>query len=148
MVSKVISIPSTAMPRGNCFFILAYKKSKKSCSTLHRFENNWLQTSNKQEETVNVWSVSFPSRTEYGNFENDSILGFLGQSIREWQEKLGCYQRQPALSENFWRISLYVNDDAIANFTVCYVKFHQIEGNGKKFRHICTCSRASHSVNT
>ena len=41
-----------------------------------------------------------------------------------------------ALIENFWRISLYVTDDAIFRKALCDVKFRQIEGNGWKFRHI------------
>ena len=40
--------------------------------------------------------------------------------------------RPYARLERFWRISLYVTDDAI----MCDVKFSQIEGNGRKFRHI------------
>ena len=34
------------------------------------------------------------------------------------------------------RISLYVTDDAIAKLHICDVKFSQIEGNGRKLRHI------------
>ena len=39
------------------------------------------------------------------------------------------------LLEKFWRISLYVTYDAIAKL-YCDVYFSQIEGNGRKFRHI------------
>ena len=39
------------------------------------------------------------------------------------------------LLEKFWRISLYVTDDAISKLYVT-VRFRQIEGNSRKFRYI------------
>ena len=41
----------------------------------------------------------------------------------------------PALLETFWRISLYVTDDTMMVYK-CDEKFSQIEGNGRKLRHI------------
>ena len=50
------------------------------------------------------------------------------------QKKLNTVK---ALSEKFWGILLNVIDDAIAKlYHVCDVKFSQIEGNGRTFRHI------------
>ena len=40
-----------------------------------------------------------------------------------------------ALLEKFWRISLYVTDDTMMVYK-CDEKFSQIEGNGRKLRHI------------
>ena len=40
------------------------------------------------------------------------------------------------LLEHFWRILLYVPDYAIAKLYVTLVKFSQIQGNGRTFRHI------------
>ena len=40
------------------------------------------------------------------------------------------------LLDKFWRIWLYVADNAIAKLYVTYVKFRQKEGNGGKCRHI------------
>ena len=51
--------------------------------------------------------------------------------VRDRSRKLS--EEGAALSEKFWRISLYVTDDTIA---VCDEKFSQIEGNGRKFGHI------------
>ena len=39
------------------------------------------------------------------------------------------------LLEKFWRILLFVTDDAISKLYVT-VRFRQIEGNSRKFRHI------------
>ena len=40
-----------------------------------------------------------------------------------------------ALLAKFWRISLYLTDDAYCK-ALCDVKFRHIEGYGRKFRHI------------
>ena len=40
------------------------------------------------------------------------------------------------LLDKFWRIWLYVADNAIAKLYVTYVKFRHLEGNGRKCRHI------------
>ena len=54
--------------------------------------------------------------------------------VRDRSRKLS--EEGAALSEKFWRISLYVTDDTIAQIYVCDEKFSQIEGNGRKFGHI------------
>ena len=53
------------------------------------------------------------------------------------------YRSLAALLEKCWRISLYLTDDAIAKEALCDVKFRQIEGNDRKFRHIELTSIAS-----
>ena len=50
------------------------------------------------------------------------------------------------LLEKFWRISLYSTDDAIAKLYICDVKFSQIEGNGRNFRHIASSVKFSNGV--
>ena len=66
--------------------------------------------------------------------ENTRVKGVGG--IKKYH-KSGCYKqkghvrRDHALLEKFWRISMFVTEDAIAKLHVWNVKFNQIEGNGR-----------------
>ena len=50
------------------------------------------------------------------------------------------YSTDTTRLERFWRISPHVTEDAFAKLYM-WVKFSQIEGNGRKFRHICRANQ-------
>ena len=89
------------------------------------------------------WHTGKKNKQLYSIIVQNGCLTFFSS---KWDQELHCTLAentptrssiivQNALLEKFWRISLYLTDDAFAK-ALCNEKFRKIQENGRKFCHI------------